>query len=351
MNLIYAAVAQWGGVCWTLGHSGGWRVFGQRVRGGADMTESEAERHALARLGQQLDWNLLRTFMVIVQEGSITKAGVRLSLTQPAVSLALKRLEEQLGRTLIDRGPGRFAVTAAGEQVYDEAVSIHGTVSRLGTLVREAKDEISGHVHILMTSRIQTDRLDRSLRDFHRLYPKVTFRIDVMGSADAHISLQQRIGAMAICLLREPIPGLSSVVFLRQTYRLYCGPDSRLFGRRNIDIAELRHENFVSFTSDQIDGALSPLTLFRAREGFAGKVVASSANLEEVRRMIACGLGIGPLPDHIAARDVADGLLWDLPPYEGVAPVNVHLIWSDTGKLNRAERAFLDHLRAAAASA
>lgn len=313
------------------------------------MNETEAERQALARLGQQLDWNLLRTFMVIVQEGSITRAAVRLFLTQPAVSLALKRLEEQLGRSLIDRGHGRFAVTAAGEQVYDEAVSIHGTVSRLGALVRDAKDEVSGHVHILMTSRIQTALFDRSLREFHRLYPQVTFRIDVMASADAHIALQQRVGAMAICLLREPIPGLASMVFLRQTYRLYCGPDSRLFGRSDIDIAELRHESFVSFTSDQIDGALSPLTLFRAREGFAGRVVASSANLEEVRRLILCGLGIGPLPEHIAARDVEDGMLWELPPYEGVAPVNVHLIWSEQGKLNRAERAFLEHLQNAAA--
>ncbi|WP_345773819.1 LysR family transcriptional regulator [Azospirillum endophyticum] len=315
------------------------------------MNETEAERQALARLGQQMDWNLLRTFMVIVQEGSITKAAVRLFLTQPAVSLALKRLEEQLGRTLVDRGPGRFAVTAAGEQVYDEAVSIHATVSRLGALVRDAKDEVSGHVHILMTSRIQTPLLDRSLREFHRMYPLVTFRIDVMASADAHIALQQRVGAMAICLLREPIPGLSSRIFLRQTYRLYCGPDFRLFGRRDIDIAELRHESFVSFTSDQIDGALSPLTLFRARESFAGRVVASSANLEEVRRMIVCGLGIGPLPEHIAARDVADGLLWELPPYEGIAPVNVHLIWNEQAKLNRAERAFLDYLQTALATA
>ncbi|MBP2306537.1 LysR family transcriptional regulator [Azospirillum melinis] len=315
------------------------------------MNETEAERQALARLGQQMDWNLLRTFMVIVQEGSITRAAVRLFLTQPAVSLALKRLEEQLGRALIDRGPGRFAVTAAGEQVYDEAVSIHATVSRLGALVRDAKDEISGHVHILMTSRIQTPLLDRSLREFHRMYPLVTFRIDVMASADAHIALQQRVGAMAICLLREPIPGLSSQIFLRQTYRLYCGPDFRLFGQSDIDIAELRHESFVSFTSDQIDGALSPLTLFRAREGFAGRVVASSANLEEVRRMIVCGLGIGPLPEHIAARDVADGLLWELPPYEGIAPVNVHLIWNEQAKLNRAERAFLDYLQTALATA
>lgn len=109
--------------------------------------------------------------------------------------------------------------------------------------------------------------------------------------------------------------------------------------------SDLREEDFVSFTSDQIDGALSPLALFRAREGFAGRVVGASANLEEVRRMIVCGLGIGPLPEHIAARDVADGELWELPPYDGVAPVNIHLVWNPQTKFNRAEAAFLETLR------
>ena len=48
-----------------------------------------AQQRELDKLGNQLDWNLLRTFMVIVQEGSITAAANRLFLTQPAVSLAL----------------------------------------------------------------------------------------------------------------------------------------------------------------------------------------------------------------------------------------------------------------------
>jgi DNA-binding transcriptional LysR family regulator len=151
---------------------------------------------------------------------------------------------------------------------------------------------------------------------------------------------------LGICLLREPIPGLTSEVLIHQIYRLYCGPDHPLFGQSDIDVTELRHEDFVSFTSDQIDGALSPLALFRAREGFAGRVVGSSANLEEIRRLIVCGLGIGPLPEHIAAQDVADGHLWPLPPAEGIAPIDVHIVWNPQGKFNRAEQAFLDTLLA-----
>ncbi len=300
----------------------------------------------LDRLGNQLDWNLLRTFMVIVQEGGITAAAGRLFLTQPAVSLALKRLEGQLGRQLIERGSGRFRVTEAGETIYREIVDIYGTISRFGILVREIREEISGHVRVLMTSRIQTVVLDRVLKQFHEHHPKVTFRVDIIPSTDVHVALQQKIGTLGICLMRESIPGLQSEVLIHQTYRLYCGRDHRFYGQRDLDIADLRKEDFVSFTTDQIDGTLSPLAVFRAREGFAGRIVGASANLEEVRRMIVCGLGIGPLPDHIAARDVADGELWELPPYGGVAPIDIHLIWNPQAKLNRAEKAFIDALRA-----
>ena len=52
----------------------------------------------MQQLAWKLDWNLLRTYMVIVQEGSITGGANRLSLAQPSVSNALKRLEERLGK-------------------------------------------------------------------------------------------------------------------------------------------------------------------------------------------------------------------------------------------------------------
>ena len=58
-----------------------------------------------------LDWNLLRTFIVIVQEESVSRAAARLYLSQPAVSLSLKRLEERLGQRLIERDSHSFRVT------------------------------------------------------------------------------------------------------------------------------------------------------------------------------------------------------------------------------------------------
>ena len=71
------------------------------------------------RLLRNLDWNLLYTFLVIVEESSITGAARRLSLSQPSVSNALKRLEEHLGMRLIQRRKGMFALTEQGLRVYE----------------------------------------------------------------------------------------------------------------------------------------------------------------------------------------------------------------------------------------
>lgn len=296
------------------------------------------------RFSRELDWNLLRTFLVVVQEGGITSAAARLCVTQPAVSLALKRLEQHVGRKLIQRGGGRFRVTEAGESIYREVVEIYGNISRFGAMLRDVGEEITGHVRVLMISRVQTGILDEALRGFHLLHPQVTFRFDVQSAAEVHMNLQQKLGTLGICLMREPVPGLASEILVRQTYRLYCGAKHRLFGQRGLTTHDLRQENFVSFVSDQIDGMLSPLAVFRAKEGFAGRVIGSSSNLDEVRRMILCGYGIGPLPEHIAAPDVAAGQLWTLPPSEGVAPVNIHIAWNPASRFNAAEQAFIDHL-------
>ncbi|MFZ9199357.1 MAG: LysR family transcriptional regulator [Paracoccaceae bacterium] len=61
-----------------------------------------------------LDWNLLRVFLALAEAGSVTGAAERLSLKQPSVSAALKRLEERVGARLIDRARRRFQLTAAG---------------------------------------------------------------------------------------------------------------------------------------------------------------------------------------------------------------------------------------------
>src|SRR5690554_3608086 len=140
--------------------------------------------HPMRSVHDTLDWNLLRTFVSIVQEKSISRAAQRLNLSQPAVSLALKRLESHLGQSLIERGSHRFPVTEAGELVYRDALEIYANVARLGITVRETSPEVAGQVTLLLVSGIQCSFLDNVLRDFHEQHPRITCEVSVLSSQD-----------------------------------------------------------------------------------------------------------------------------------------------------------------------
>lgn len=306
------------------------------------MPEPGRDVHAL--LNDRLDWNLLRTFRVIGQELSISRAAARLHLTQPAVSQALKRLEEQLDCQLIARRGPRFDLTEAGEEIFAIAGEMYGQVSQLSSALQRPGDEMIGKVRLLMISRIFSDRFDDFLAQFHRLHPRVDLEIDVMRSSDIVSALLEKTATVGLSLNRRPQPRLEQRLFLRQRYAFYCGRHHALFGRGNLSDSDLQSENFVSFTSDQIGGMLSPLTIFRDQQGFRGRIVASSPNLEEVRRLVIAGFGLGCLPEHVVADDVSNGLLWRLPPSGGIADVDIHLLWNRDQKMSRAEHAFIDSL-------
>ncbi|GGJ78386.1 LysR family transcriptional regulator [Pseudomonas matsuisoli] len=293
-------------------------------------------------LNDRLDWNLLRTYLVIGQEGSVSRAAARLHLTQPAVSQALKRLEEQLDCALIIRRGPRFAMTEAGEEVFRIAADIYGNVSRLGAALEAPAETVVGKVRMLTISRVQSRFYDDFLADFHQRYPRVELEIDVMRSSDIISSILQKTATLGVALCRIPQPKLEQRVLMRQRYAFFCGRRHNLFGREDLNLGDLQSENFVSFTSDQIGGSLSPLTVFRDQQGFTGHIVASSPSLEEIRRLVCAGYGIGCLPEHVVANDVDSGEMWRLPPGEGVTDVDVHLLWNREQKMTQAESVMLE---------
>ncbi|POR55752.1 LysR family transcriptional regulator [Paraburkholderia eburnea] len=293
-------------------------------------------------LNDRLDWNLLRTYLAIMQERSLSRAAARLYVTQPAVSQALKRLEETLGRKLIERRGPHFVPTQAGEEVYRIANDIYGNISRLETELDERTADITGSIRLLTVSRIESPVYDEFLAEFHVAYPRIDLQIEVMRSTDIISSLLQKTATAGLGLCRTPVDKLEMRGFLRQRYAIYCGRHHRLFGLSQLTMEDLLAENFVSFTSDQIGDSLSPLTVFRDQRGFTGRIVASSPSLDEVRRLIFAGYGIGCLPEHIVKDDLARQRLWRLPPEEGLADVDIHLLWHRERKMNAAEEAFFD---------
>ncbi|GJL80426.1 MAG: LysR family transcriptional regulator [marine bacterium B5-7] len=293
---------------------------------------------------RNLDWNLLRTFMVIVEARGITSAASELGLKQPSVSNALRRLEKHTGTQLIERGSNRFRVTGAGKTLYRECVEIHGTVIRLADELKGVTDEINEHVQLAMASHVSSPLLNETLSRFHKDHPKATLSIDIHSSRDVIERVVHRSVSFAVCLIDKMNSRLEYRRLYREYFGLYCGPSHPLFGRKRLTLADLAGEASVSFSTDQFTDVLRPVAMMRARAGLDGRVVGISSNLEEVRRMIVSGLGIGPLPVHVMTRDVRDGLLWRLPPYDELPAIDVYVAYNPKTRFNRAEAKLLELL-------
>ncbi|RCK52452.1 LysR family transcriptional regulator [Thalassospira profundimaris] len=300
---------------------------------------------------RRFDWNLLHTFTVIVEERSITGAANRLLLRQPSVSNALKRLEDQIGARLIDRERGRFEVTEQGLALYHECREICGAIGRLSDVMQDSGSQLTGHLHLWMASHVVFPPLDDALFEFNRQHPHVTYEINVATSSHVVSQVLSQQASFGICLVNEQHPRLDYRRLYREHFGFFCGPTHHLFGRQDVTLADLRHEAFVSFSTDQLSDALAPVAVLRAREGMKGKVIATSPHLEEVRRLINAGLGIGPLPIHVVKSALDRGVLWQLPPYEAPPAIDIYLVTNPRMSLGRAERFFIDNLTSRLAAA
>lgn len=292
-----------------------------------------------------LNWNLLHTFLVIVEERSITRAADRLLVRQPSVSAALQRLEETLGGQLVQRDSRRFVLTKRGELLYKECTEIYRSVARIGDKLSEEHDELTGLVRLQVVTHVVLPALDRALSALNRRHPSVTMRIDVMSSQDIVRSVSQKLSPFGICLLPNPLAGLNCRRLVREEFGILCGREHPLFGRRDVPLPELAEEPFVALLCGQ-DGGLEPMVSLREGAGLGSRTVGASANLEEVARMIAAGMGIGILPLVSVEGAIEAGTLWNLSAAGADLGADLYLVSNPAMEKSAAETAFLNLLEA-----
>ena len=293
---------------------------------------------------RHLDWNLLYVFFVVVSEKGVSAAAHKLSLTQPAVSNCVRRLEEQIDKNLIDRTQHRFTLTTSGKLFFEECKEIYGTVSRLSMTLKDVTERVSGLVKLAMLTHVRCPILDSVIHDFHKLHPESQFEITINTSSEVIEHVNRKEATIGIGFMQEAEKNIYSEILYKEQFKLYCGSSHRLFNCPNIEHEDLENENFVSFPTDRPNGGLSVFSRLRSSYGMKGKIVAKSSYLEEVQRLIAAGIGIGPLPVHVVQQSVDQGKLRsiDLP---SLMPImDVHVMINTQTKMNRAESIFVDML-------
>ena len=299
---------------------------------------------------RSLDWNLLRTFAVVVDEASVTAAAHRLSVSQPAVTNALKRLEAHSGRRLIERGQGVFEVTGAGRRLYEAAHEVRAIVSRLPSDLSSSDGELEGTVALTVGSHIHSAALMRTLQSFRNAHPKVTLGVELLESREIIAQVRDRRIGIGICTAASAPDDLSSTLISTERIGFYCGRGHRLYGRDDLGISDLKDEAFVVFDNEKLQEGLHHVAVFKEQQGLQGRIAAVSSSHEEIRRLIVAGIGIGSLSKDVVDAYVKPELLWQLPPYEGLPLVYNYLIVHPAARLSLAEHAFTRCLAAEAAA-
>jgi DNA-binding transcriptional LysR family regulator len=257
---------------------------------------------------QELDWNLLKIFHGIVEAGGISPAAPRLNLKQPAISLALKRLEDRVGSKLCRRGPAGFELTDEGQRVAEVCEEVNRLVRRMPNLVADVSKELRGRVRLQLISSIVNSSLDQSIRQFHELHPNVELVLSIATWDVVARSLLRHEIDIGIAPARMHHAELRYDLLFREIHQPYCGRQHPLCGTKMRDPADLAAWSFILTGADEPD----ELAQYRQRHGLGRKVAGLSEHLDETKRLAILGIGVCFLPVGFADDDVQAGRLWPL---------------------------------------
>ncbi len=292
-------------------------------------------------LPSEMNWNLLRMFYMIAKEQSITKAAKRLGLSQPSVSNALRKLEAQLDCQLVFRDSRHFELTMRGDKIFQECREIFHSAERISILVRGATEDERGQVRYQIISNLVSPMLDELLRLYHQRHPSVMFQSEIQNSQAIVRNIQQGRLGLGFCLLSQPLVNLNSIRLFREEFRVFCGAEHLLFGMETVSVRDLQREPFISFACATEGMGLEPMSVLREGTRLGNRINGLSTNLEEVRRMIVAGVGIGILPLMSVTSDIRDGTLWPLKITDEPIGADVYLVHAQPDKLTASEQKFV----------
>jgi DNA-binding transcriptional LysR family regulator len=141
----------------------------------------------------------LKTFREVVKLGSFSEVAKKLSITQPAVSFQIQKLEQQLGVRLIDRTQRAISLTAAGKRLLRFAESVENERGRLLDDLKEMRDEVSGDLLIAASTIPGEYLLPPLLSEFKKLHPSVNVQVDVSDSLTVISGVRENSYEVGFC--------------------------------------------------------------------------------------------------------------------------------------------------------
>ncbi|MBV8998251.1 MAG: LysR family transcriptional regulator [Solirubrobacterales bacterium] len=291
-----------------------------------------------------MDLRLVQYFVAVAEELHFGRAAERLHIAQPSLSHQIRRLEQQLGVTLLDRGSRRVELTDAGRALLSEGRRLLVQSERTTRLVRSASAE---RLIVGFYGSAATLLLPELLRQFAEEHPsaEVSVRELLLDEIDELLA-----GGVDVAFTRL-LPGQAEVeleIIAREPRVAALPAGHPLAGRSAVQFDDLREESFI--TNPVIEASAPPRRWLteQARHGLPGRVAGEAASVQEILTLVAAGQGICLVPAAVANRYPRDDVVYA--EVSDAEPAVVSLAWPHGG-LRPIVAAFIDITRRSARGA
>lgn len=233
----------------------------------------------------------LMYFIQIVKSGTYSAAAKQLYLSQPALSKAVKHLEEELGAKLLVQGDKRSEPTDVGRVLFERRQQLIREYNDLLGAVDEANSRNRGRLHFGIPYGLGQILFYRLTADFSRAFPEM--ELVVSGHGSAHIReevLAGRLDIGATLIPPEPEPGLEATVIMRDQFFLLLPRAHPLAGREGVRFAQLREEQFILLNEEFVMTRMTRQSC--AMAGFAPRVKIVANRSDFIAELVADGQGI-----------------------------------------------------------
>jgi len=234
----------------------------------------------------------LKVFESVARHLNYTRAAEELHLTQPAVSMQVKQLEQQLGVALFEQLGKRIHLTEAGREVHTYTRAITQQLDELETVLNRIKGLSGGRLRISVATTANYF-IPTLLGTFSRRYPDVTVSLDVTNRETLLRQLSEN--TVDLVIMGQPPAELDveAQVFMENPLVVVAPPDHPLARQKKISLARLQDETFLVRESGS--GTRIAMERFFAERGMRLKTGMEVGSNEAIKQSVQAGLGLGLL--------------------------------------------------------
>jgi DNA-binding transcriptional LysR family regulator len=241
----------------------------------------------------------IRHFTSVAETGSFTKAAARAAVTQPALSVSIAKLEEELGVKLFHRLPKSVTLTPAGQRFQTTAHEILDACNKVKADLQATAADRPLRIGVLRT--LPSAHLARLVETLQRGLAGT--RIELVDGTREELEAQLSGRKLLACVSSKDgkKPGQRSVELLRERYGLAVSLQHRLASQRSVQLSDLNGERFIVRTHCE---AFRDTTKLLAARGIRSRVVYKTDQDDRALALIGAGLGVALMPSIFEASNV-----------------------------------------------